>query len=58
MKEYGIDLIHLLDPIQCEFLILYTTLADPEPEPKLRYTGSGQMSYVQWARKVYSARKV
>ncbi len=28
----NIDLIHLLDPIQYEFLFLFTTLADPEPE--------------------------
>ncbi len=24
----------MLDPIQYEFLFLFTTLADPEPEPK------------------------
>ncbi len=36
----NIDLSHLLDPIQYEFLFLCTTLA--EPEPKLRCTGSGQ----------------
>jgi hypothetical protein len=39
MKD--IDLIHMLDPIQYEFIFLFTTLADPEPEPKLRYCGSG-----------------
>jgi hypothetical protein len=32
----------MLDPIQYEFLFLFTTLADPEPEPKLRYSGSSQ----------------
>jgi hypothetical protein len=29
----NIDLIHMLDPIQHEFLFLYTTLADPAREP-------------------------
>jgi hypothetical protein len=38
----NIYLIHMLDPIQYEFLFLFTTLADPELEPKIRYTGSGQ----------------
>ncbi len=37
-----IDLIHMLDPIQYEFWILFTTLADPEPERKLWYSGSSQ----------------
>jgi hypothetical protein len=27
----NIDLIHMLDPIQYEFLFLFTTLADPDP---------------------------
>jgi hypothetical protein len=33
MKEYRINLIHMLDSIQYEFLFLFTTQADPEPEP-------------------------
>ncbi len=37
----NIDLIHMLDPIQYEFLFLFTTLADPELEPKLWYFNSG-----------------
>jgi hypothetical protein len=32
----------MLDPIQYEFRFLITTLADLEPEPKLRYSGSSQ----------------
>ncbi len=32
-----INLIHLLDPIQYDLWFLYTTSADPELEPKLRY---------------------
>ncbi len=32
----NIDLLYFLDPIQYEFWFLYTTLADPEQEPKLK----------------------
>jgi hypothetical protein len=32
----------MLDPIQYEFRFFQNTLADPEPEPKLRYSGSTQ----------------
>jgi hypothetical protein len=31
----------MLDPIQYEFGFFQNTLADLEPEPKLRYSGSG-----------------
>jgi hypothetical protein len=43
-NEKKIDLIHMLDPIQYEFRFFQNNLADPElePEPKLRYSGSGQ----------------
>ncbi len=30
IKEYRINLIHMLDSIQYEFLFLFTTQADPE----------------------------
>jgi hypothetical protein len=32
----------MLDPIQSEFLFVFTTLANPELEPKLRYSCSGK----------------
>jgi hypothetical protein len=35
----------MLDPIQYEFLFLFTTLADPEP--KLQYSGSGSSQKFQ-----------
>ncbi len=38
----NINLIHMLDPIQYEFIFLFTTLADQVPEPKLWYSGSGE----------------
>jgi hypothetical protein len=33
---------HMLDPIQYEFIFFQNSLADPEPEPKLQYSGSSQ----------------
>jgi hypothetical protein len=37
----------MLDPIQYEFRFFQYTLADPEPEPKLRYSGSGSSQMFQ-----------
>jgi hypothetical protein len=34
----------MLDHIQYEFRFVQNTLADPEPEPKLRYSGSSSGS--------------
>ncbi len=34
----------MLDPIQYEFRVFQNTLAYPEPEPKLRYSGSSSGS--------------
>jgi hypothetical protein len=37
----------MLDPIQYEFRFFQNTLVDPEPEPKLRYSGSGSSQKFQ-----------
>jgi hypothetical protein len=42
-----IDLIHMLDPIQYEFRFFQNTSSDPEPEPKLLYSGSGQKFWLR-----------